>query len=94
MVFLTAFQTAIVGITLIAHLASSHQLRQGLFRALFVMVMVLAISNVVLPLVSGIVRGIEWIGWVIVSAPAAIAFVLGSWKVTRSRDSVMGVKSM
>jgi len=93
--FLTTFQAAIVAVALIAHLASYHQLRRrSLLRALPVVVFVLAISNVALPLLSGLLSGVEWFGWVLLSAPGAIALIFGNWKVTRSRGSVIDVKSV
>jgi hypothetical protein len=88
MSFLTAFQTAIVMVALIAHLTISRQLRRrNVLQALLVVVVVLATGNVALPLISGLLSGLQWGGWVCVSAPAAIALILGNWKATRSRGS-------
>ena len=93
--FLTAFQAALVAVALIAHLTFSRQLRRrSFFEAWLIVVVVLAISNVALPLVSGVLSRVEWFGWVLVSAPAAIALILGNWRATRSRDSVIRVKSV
>jgi hypothetical protein len=81
MAFLTAFQAGAVMVALTAHFAFSHHLRgRSLLRALLVVLVVLTISNVALPLASGLLSGFQWFGWVLVSAPAAIAFLFGNWR--------------
>lgn len=86
--FLTAFQAAGVSVALIAHMACSRQLhRRSLVRALPVAIVVIAIGNVALPLVSGFLSRVEWVGWIFVSAPPATALILGNWNARRSHGS-------
>jgi hypothetical protein len=90
--FITTFQAATVWAALIAYLTFSRQLRgRNLLRVLLGVLVVLAISNLALPLVSGFLGSFYWFGWVVVSAPPAIAFIVGNWKVRRSGSGVMSV---
>jgi|SRR5215831_5937062 len=91
--FVTTFEAATVWVALITYLAISRQLRRrNLLRAFLVVVVVLAISNVALPLMSGLLSNLEWFGWMVVSTPPAIAFILGNWKARGSYDSLTNVK--
>lgn len=90
--FITGFQAATVWAALIAYVTVSHQLRRrNLLPALLVVLVVLAISNLALPLVGGLMSGFQWFGWVVVSAPAGIAFIVGNWKARRSGGRVVAV---
>jgi hypothetical protein len=85
--FITAFQAATVWAALIAYLKVSRQLRRrNLLRALLVVLVVLAISNVALPLVSGLLSSFQWFGWVVVSAPAGIALIVAGKRRDRAAE--------
>lgn len=93
--FVTAFEAATVWAAVITCLAISHQLRlRNLLQAFPVVVVVLVISNVALPLFSGLLSNLQWFGWVIVSTPPAIAFILGNWKAKGSPGSLIKAKSV
>ena len=93
--FITAFQAATVWVALVAYLTVSRQLRRrNLLRVLRVVLVVLAISNVALPLVSGFLSSFQWFGWVVVSAPIGIAFIVGNWKARRLDGRVVAVDGM
>lgn len=90
--FVTAFEAATVWAALITYLSISHQLqRRNLLRALLIVLVVLEVSNMALPLVSGLLSGFQWFGWVVVSAPPAIALILGNWKARRSSSRMVAV---
>lgn len=90
--FITTFQAATVWAALLAYLKFARQLRRrNLLLALLGLLVVLATGNVALPLVSGFLGSFHWFRWVVVSAPPAIAFIVGNWIVRRSSGGVMSV---
>jgi hypothetical protein len=88
--FLTAFQFVIVAVALGAYLAFSEMLNpQNLFRALMVVIVVLASGHVAMTFLSVILRVIRLglLGWMLVSTPTTVALLLGMWNANLARTS-------
>jgi hypothetical protein len=89
--FLTAFQFVIVAVALGAYLSFSRILNpQNLLRALMVVVIVLASSNVALTFLIDILSAMRLgllFGWVLVFAPPIVALLLGMWRANLDRTS-------
>jgi len=84
MAFQAAFQGVIVAFALGAYLAFSRILNpQNLPRALMVVVVVLASSNVALPFLTAALRGMRLLPpfgeWVLLSSSTMVALLLGIW---------------
>ena len=87
--FLTAFQFVIVAVALGAYLAFFRILNpQNLLRALMVVIVVLASSNVAMTFLSVLsVMRLGMLGWVLSSKPTIAALLLGMWNANLGRTS-------